>query len=277
MQTSSPSYDLWQVAGPVARARVIAPDGTVTTLSANPVSMSDASAPAGGGTLTLAEPYGGWTATLNGRALRPIAAPVDGWAQGFVLPAGGGKLSISRNDLAREASLLAELIVVLAVCMLALPGKRADPAEQAEAMAALRAARDARRASGGSRLFARGAAGPDVAGVGVADDELAAAEAATGETARPTRADAPSWRGARGPWLDPAGHDPQTRRQAEGRRPRTTTAAMTSAGTTGRSGRRSARTLSVRTPSARASCRRPCRRRNGRSARPQAVRPTGWC
>ncbi len=50
----------------------------------------------------LAEPYGGWTATLNGRALRPIATPVDGWAQGFVLPAGGGKLSISRNDLARD-------------------------------------------------------------------------------------------------------------------------------------------------------------------------------
>jgi GT2 family glycosyltransferase len=191
--TTSPSYDLWQVAGPVARVRVIAPDGTVTTLSANPVSMSDASAPAGGGTLVLAEPYGGWTATLNGRALKPIAAPVDGWAQGFVLPAGGGKLSISRNDLAREASLLAELIVVLAVCMLALPGKRADPAEQAEAMAALRAARDARRVSGGSRLFARSAAGPDVADVGVADDELAddelagaelaGAEAATGETA----------------------------------------------------------------------------------------------
>jgi GT2 family glycosyltransferase len=191
--TTSPSYDLWRVAGPVARVRVIAPDGTVTTLSANPVSMSDATAPAGGGTLELAEPYGGWTATLNGRALKPIAAPVDGWAQGFVLPAGGGKLSISRNDLAREASLLAELIVVLAVCMLALPGKRADPAEQAEAMAALRAARDARRASGGSRLFARSAAGADVADAGVADDELAddelagaelaGAEAATGEAA----------------------------------------------------------------------------------------------
>ena len=103
-----------------------------------------------------------------------------------MLPAGGGQLSISRNDLAREASLLAELIAVLAVCMLALPGKRADPAEQAEAMAALRAARDARRASGGSRRFARrgdGAGGSDVVGVGVADDELAAVDAATGETA----------------------------------------------------------------------------------------------
>ena len=272
MLTSSPSYDLWQVAGPVARARVIAPDGTVTTLSANPVSMSDASAPAGGGTLTLAEPYGGWTATLNGRALQPIAAPVDGWAQGFVLPAGGGKLSISRNDLAREASLLAELIVVLAVCMLALPGKRADPAEQAEAMAALRAARDARRASGGSRLFARGAAGPDVAGVGVADDELAAAEDGDGRNRGPTAGGCAvrAWRSralARPGWPWPAN-------AAAGGRPTdgTTTDGMTSARTTSVR-RRTARTLSARTLSARESCRRPCRRRNGRSVRPQAVRP----
>jgi len=181
--TSSSSYDLWQVAGPVARVRVIAPDGTVTPLTANAVSMSGTAAPADGGTLVLAEPYGGWTATLNGRALRPIATPVDGWAQGFALPAGGGTLSLSRNDLAREASLLAELIVLLAVCMLALPGKRADPAEQAEAMAALQAARDARRVSRGSRRFARGAAEPDVAGTGVADDDLAAAGTETADPA----------------------------------------------------------------------------------------------
>jgi GT2 family glycosyltransferase len=185
--TSSSSYDLWQVAGPVARVRVIAADGTVTPLNANPVSMSGTTAPAAGGTLMLAEPYGGWTATLNGRALKPIATPVDGWGQGFVLPAGGGKLSLSRNDLAREASLLAELVVALAVCMLALPGKRADPVEQAEAMAALRAARDARRAGRGSGRFIRSAAGTDVADTdvartGVADDELAPAAVAAGET-----------------------------------------------------------------------------------------------
>ena len=29
----------------------------------------------------LAEPYGGWSATLNGIALKPLAAPVSGWAQ----------------------------------------------------------------------------------------------------------------------------------------------------------------------------------------------------
>jgi GT2 family glycosyltransferase len=185
--TSSSNYDLWQVAGPVARVRVIAPDGTVTTLAANPVSMSGASAPVAGGTLVLAEPYGGWTATLNGRALHPLATPVDGWAQGFVLPAGGGRLAVSRNDLAREASLLAELIVVLAVCVLALPGQRADPAEQVEAVAALRAARDASRAGRGSLRFARSAA-TGAAAEG-ADDEAAAAETA-GRRLRTRRAGA---------------------------------------------------------------------------------------
>ena len=95
----------------------------------------------------LAEPYGGWTASLNGRALRPITTPVDGWAQGFTLPSGGGQLSIARNNLARMASLLAELVVLLAVCVLALPGKRADPVEEADAVAALREARGDRKST----------------------------------------------------------------------------------------------------------------------------------
>ena len=158
--STSSSYDLWQVAGPVGRVRVVAPDGTVTVLASDSVGMSGVSAPAAGGTLVLAEPYGGWTATLNGRALRPITAPVDGWAQGFALPSGGGQLSITRNNLAREASLLAELVVLLAVCVLALPGKRADPAEAADALAALREARDAKR---GARTRGPGVA---VAGLG---------------------------------------------------------------------------------------------------------------
>uniref|UniRef100_UPI00262D613E glycosyltransferase family 2 protein n=1 Tax=Trebonia sp. TaxID=2767075 RepID=UPI00262D613E len=145
--SKAPAYDLWQVTGPVARVRVIAPNGTVTTLASQPVGMSAVSAPASGGTLLLAEPYGGWTATLNGVALKPLAAPVDGWAQGFALPAGGGKLAITRNNLARDLSLIAELVALLAVCMLALPGKRADPAAEAEALAAVRAAQHSRRAA----------------------------------------------------------------------------------------------------------------------------------
>ena len=153
--STSASYDLWQVAGPVGRVRVVAPDGTVTVLASDPVDLSGVSAPAAGGTLVLAEPYGGWTASVNGRALRPIATPVDGWAQGFALPAGGGQLSITRNNLARVASLLAELVVLLAVCVLALPGKRADPVEEAEALAALREARAAKRGALGRLALTR--------------------------------------------------------------------------------------------------------------------------
>jgi GT2 family glycosyltransferase len=145
------SYDLWQVTGPVSRVRVVAADGTTTALSSGTVNMSGVTAPAGGGTLVLAEPYGGWTATLNERALKPVATPVNGWAQGFVLPPGGGQLSITRNNLARELSLALELIATLAICLLALPGKRADPVQEAKALAALREARNGKRAAGPAR------------------------------------------------------------------------------------------------------------------------------
>jgi len=150
--SKAPTYDLWQVTGPVARVRAMAPDGTVTALSSSTLNEGAITVPANGGTLLLAEPYGGWTAKLNGRALKPLAAPVDGWAQGFVLPPGGGLLSVTHDDLARELSLFLELIALLAVCLLALPGKRADPAEEAEALAALREARNGRRASSARRV-----------------------------------------------------------------------------------------------------------------------------
>jgi hypothetical protein len=161
--SKAPTYDLWQVAGPVGRVRVAAADGTTTVVPSGAVNMADSTAPAAGGTLVLAEPYGGWTATLNSRPLKPVAAPVDGWAQGFVLPPGGGRLSITRDNLAREVSLVAELIAVLAVGLLALPGKRADPAQEAEALAALREARNSKRAATAVRRAAQ-PAGPRLPG-----------------------------------------------------------------------------------------------------------------
>ena len=144
--SKAPTYDLWQVTGPVARVRAVAPDGTVTALSSSAPNGSAITVPASGGTLVLAEPYGGWTAKLNGRALKPLASPVDGWAQGFALPPGGGQLSVTHDDMARELSLFLEVIALLAVCLLALPGKRADPVEEAARLAALREARNGRRA-----------------------------------------------------------------------------------------------------------------------------------
>ncbi len=158
-----PSYDLWQVTGSIARVRVVAADDTTTTLSSGSVNVSGATAPASGGTLILAEPYGGWTATLNGQPLKPITTPVDGWAQGFVLQQGGGRLSITHNDLARVLSLVAELLATLVIFLLALPGKRADPAKEAEALAALHEARNGKRTGSAARRGPRSARGAGAA------------------------------------------------------------------------------------------------------------------
>jgi len=122
--TTAPAYDLWQVAGTVARARVLTSDGTALPVSSGPLGVNTVLTPAASGTLILAEAAGGWTATLNGRPLTALNAPVDGWAQGFVLPAGGGRLVITRDDLARDLSLAAEAVAVAVVFALALPGTR---------------------------------------------------------------------------------------------------------------------------------------------------------
>ncbi|HET9079084.1 MAG TPA: glycosyltransferase [Trebonia sp.] len=151
-----PSYDLWQVTGPAGRVRVVASSGATTVLSSATGGMTGAAAPASGGTLILAEPYGGWTATLNGRALKPVAAPVGGWAQGFVLPSGGGQLSITYNGLSRLLSLLLELVATLTVIVAALPGKRVDLAGETEAVPALR---EARAGASGRRTAGSRAAG----------------------------------------------------------------------------------------------------------------------
>jgi hypothetical protein len=82
-------------------------------------------APGTSGTLVLAEAAGGWSATLDGKPLAALRQPVDGWAQGFVLPAGGGRLVITRDELARDLSLGGEAAAVIVVFALALPGTRA--------------------------------------------------------------------------------------------------------------------------------------------------------
>ena len=134
--TTAPAYDLWQVAGIVARARVVGAGGAVVPVPAGPVGVNTVVPPRTSGTLVLAEPAGGWSATLNGRPLARLAQPVGGWAQGFVLPAGGGHLVITRNELARDLSLAAEAAAVLVVFALALPGTRsAVPAPAGEAKA----------------------------------------------------------------------------------------------------------------------------------------------
>jgi GT2 family glycosyltransferase len=122
--TQSSAYDLWEVAGPVARARVQTASGTTVPVSSGSIGVNTAIAPGTSGTLVLAEAAGGWSATLNGHPLTHLADPVGGWAQGFVLPPGGGRLVITRNETARDLSLGFEAAAALAVFALALPGTR---------------------------------------------------------------------------------------------------------------------------------------------------------
>ena len=133
--TSSSSYDLWQVSGTVARARVVTPAGSVVPVPSGPIGVNTVLAPGTSGTLVLAEAAGGWSATLNGRPLAKLAAPVDGWAQGFTLPAGGGALVVTRSGTARNLSLGVEAAALLIALVLALPGSRSSaPASAAEAV-----------------------------------------------------------------------------------------------------------------------------------------------
>ena len=132
--SATSDFQLWRVVDTTARVTVTESGGTVVPVSSGAVSVTGARVPSAGGTLMLAEPAGGWSATLNGHPLTPLAAPVNGWAQGFRLPAGGGSVSVSHSDVGRTAVVVLEGLAVLAVIGLGLPGSRtAAGAEQAEA------------------------------------------------------------------------------------------------------------------------------------------------
>jgi GT2 family glycosyltransferase len=136
--TTSAAYDLWQISGTVARARVVTSDGTVVPVASRSIGVDAVLAPGASGTsgtLVLAEASGGWSATLNGKPLTPLAEPVDGWAQGFALPAGGGRLVVTRDETARDVSLAVEVVALIVAFVLALPGTRSSVLAAAEARA----------------------------------------------------------------------------------------------------------------------------------------------
>ena len=128
-------FQLWRVGQAAARVRVAGPGGTLVTVPSGEVSVSGAAAPRSGGTLELAEPAGGWTATLNGTALQPVPSPAGAWAQAFRLPPGGGTLDISHAQLGRTLIVVFELLALLAVAALGLPGARMPGESRAGATA----------------------------------------------------------------------------------------------------------------------------------------------
>jgi hypothetical protein len=154
--SATSAFYLWRVTELSARVRVVEPNGTVVALPSGPTGVSDAQAPATGGTIELAEPAVGWNATLDGKALTPVASPAGGWAEAYRLPAGGGVLAIGRDQTGRDLLLILQLLLVAAVAVLALPGSRAGADEGGPAAFGARAAAGFRgapssRAAGGTR------------------------------------------------------------------------------------------------------------------------------
>ncbi|WP_459737522.1 glycosyltransferase family 2 protein [Streptomyces sp. E-15] len=120
---------LWRVDQEVARAAVVAADGSgkARPVAAGPVEIHT-TIPSGSGhrVLRLADSAAdGWTATLDGKPL--TRTTVDGWAQGFRLPAGGGRLDVTYDaPLAHTAWLWAQGALAVVLVVLALPGRRRD-------------------------------------------------------------------------------------------------------------------------------------------------------
>ncbi|EGX57148.1 hypothetical protein SZN_24218 [Streptomyces zinciresistens K42] len=173
---------LWRVDRQVSRAAIVTAGGSSGAsaaaeprpVAAGPVEIHT-TVPAGadGRVLRLADTADqGWSATLDGRPL--TATTVDGWAQGFELPAGGGRLDVTYDDPAgRTTWLWTQGFLALVLVVMALPGRRRDidddlPEERqpvpAEAMAG--EGRRARRLR--AQAGAEGTAGPE--GPAPADD-----------------------------------------------------------------------------------------------------------
>ena len=143
------AFQLWRVTQTVAQVRVLEPGGSLVSVPSGEVSVSGAAAPRSGGTLELAEPAGGWTATLNGTALQSVPSPAGRWAQAFRLPAGGGTLDISHSQLGRTLIVVLEALALLVVIGLGLPGARV-PGESAAAVAGPAPGTSGPRAAAGS-------------------------------------------------------------------------------------------------------------------------------
>ncbi|WP_193514070.1 glycosyltransferase [Streptomyces griseoloalbus] len=138
---------LWRVDHQVARASIVLAgegDSRPQPVAAGPVEIHTKIPNGGEGrVLRLADATAdGWTATLDGKPLSRTT--VDGWAQGFELPAAGGTLDVTYDDpITHTAWLWAQGLLSVVLVVMALPGRRRDvdddlpeePAVPAEAVA----------------------------------------------------------------------------------------------------------------------------------------------
>ncbi|MDT9684792.1 glycosyltransferase family 2 protein [Streptomyces sp. TRM76323] len=153
---------LWRVDRQVARAVVVpAAAGAAGSAEAateplpvgsGPVEAhSDIPAGGEGRVLRIADRADdGWQATLDGKPLEKTT--VDGWAQGFELPAQGGRLDLTYDaPLTHTAWIWTQCALAVVLLVLALPGRRRDidddlPEEVAPVVPAQDATGDGRRA-----------------------------------------------------------------------------------------------------------------------------------
>ncbi|GAA2545949.1 MULTISPECIES: glycosyltransferase family 2 protein [Streptomyces] len=121
---------LWRVDRQVARASIVPAQGTAgepRPVAAGPVEIHTKIPGGGEGRiLRLADSAAeGWTATLDGEPLPRTT--VDGWAQGFELPASGGRLDVTYDDpVTHTAWLWAQGLLAVVLVVMALPGRRRD-------------------------------------------------------------------------------------------------------------------------------------------------------
>ncbi|MEO3754366.1 glycosyltransferase family 2 protein [Streptomyces sp. B6B3] len=122
---------LWRVDREVSRAMLL-PSGSDGAADAQPIAAGPvevhADVPDGpeGRTVRLADAASsGWHATLDGEPLTPVT--LGGWAQGFELPAGGGRLDITfETSSTHTLWVWAQGFALLVLGVLALPGRRRE-------------------------------------------------------------------------------------------------------------------------------------------------------
>ncbi|EFL02110.1 integral membrane regulatory protein [Streptomyces sp. SPB78] len=118
---------LWRVDREVARVTLTDKQHPPKPVAAGPVDVHTR-VPAGaeGRVLRLADSADpGWTASLDGKPLSRTT--VDGWAQGFTLPASGGHLDVTYDQpFTRTLWVGAQGLLGLVLVVLALPGRRRD-------------------------------------------------------------------------------------------------------------------------------------------------------
>ncbi|MFI6288851.1 glycosyltransferase [Streptomyces sp. NPDC051018] len=116
---------LWSVDRQVARTTIVSGTDDPLPVASGAVE-AQARIPAGdqGRVLRIADRADpGWQATLNGRVLKKTT--VDGWAQGFELPADGGRLDLRYDEpVTHRVWIWAQAFLVLVLVVLALPGRR---------------------------------------------------------------------------------------------------------------------------------------------------------